>query len=192
MSRRSKWFWGPCRLLLAAAVATSIATPGPAAEGSEEGKRAQIRVPGLAGLYVRRAIAGAKRRLADERCRAVLSDFASESSGRSLAPILADKGLAPEDYLGTLVFEDGSRADSCATGQAFAGMRRPGDEIVYICPNAFRALAERESFKAEAVIIHEMLHTLGLGENPPSSARITAQVIRRCVDSAPPVRASSP
>jgi len=29
-------------------------------------------------------------------------------------------------------------------------------------------------------IIHEMLHTLGLGENPPSSREITQRVNERC------------
>jgi hypothetical protein len=31
-----------------------------------------------------------------------------------------------------------------------------------------------------AVIIHEMLHSLGLGENPPSSKEITLRVMQRC------------
>jgi hypothetical protein len=35
---------------------------------------------------------------------------------------------------------------------------------------------------AEAVIIHEMLHTLGLGENPPSSTEITFRVLNRCMN----------
>jgi hypothetical protein len=29
-------------------------------------------------------------------------------------------------------------------------------------------------------VIHETLHTLGLGENPPSSAEIDSAVARRC------------
>ena len=33
---------------------------------------------------------------------------------------------------------------------------------------------------ARAVIIHEALHSLGLGENPPSSQAITARVLNRC------------
>ena len=32
----------------------------------------------------------------------------------------------------------------------------------------------------EITIIHEMLHSLGLGENPPESVAITAQVLKRC------------
>jgi hypothetical protein len=30
------------------------------------------------------------------------------------------------------------------------------------------------------MVIHEMLHSLGLGENPPSSREITKQVTARC------------
>ena len=33
---------------------------------------------------------------------------------------------------------------------------------------------------AEAMVIHEMLHTLGLGENPPSSLEINERVRARC------------
>jgi len=29
-------------------------------------------------------------------------------------------------------------------------------------------------------MIHEALHTLGLGENPPTSAEITERVLARC------------
>ena len=32
----------------------------------------------------------------------------------------------------------------------------------------------------EAVLIHELLHSLGLGENPPDSAAITDRVMARC------------
>jgi len=31
-----------------------------------------------------------------------------------------------------------------------------------------------------AVFIHEMLHTLGLGENPPSTQEITGRVLLQC------------
>ena len=33
---------------------------------------------------------------------------------------------------------------------------------------------------AEIIVIHEFLHTLGLGENPPTSEAITAQIALRC------------
>ena len=33
---------------------------------------------------------------------------------------------------------------------------------------------------APAIVIHETLHTLGLGEGPPTSGASTAKVIERC------------
>jgi hypothetical protein len=29
-------------------------------------------------------------------------------------------------------------------------------------------------------MIHEMMHTMGLGENPPSSIEISTRVLKRC------------
>jgi hypothetical protein len=49
--------------------------------------------------------------------------------------------------------------------------------VVFIC---FRQLSLLRREEQEAVLIHEMLHSLGLGENPPESVAITAQVLKRC------------
>jgi hypothetical protein len=43
----------------------------------------------------------------------------------------------------------------------------------------------RNSRHAEALVIHEMLHSLGLGENPPPSDEITARVRARCGETSP-------
>jgi len=40
--------------------------------------------------------------------------------------------------------------------------------------------ARRDPILADAALIHESLHSLGLGENPPSSLEITSRVISRC------------
>jgi hypothetical protein len=40
--------------------------------------------------------------------------------------------------------------------------------------------AERSARYAEAVLIHEALHSLGLGENPPLSDYITERIQARC------------
>lgn len=50
---------------------------------------------------------------------------------------------------------------------------------VFVCPS-FRREAERDPWAAESWIIHELLDTLGLGENPPSSREITQRVTERC------------
>jgi hypothetical protein len=62
----------------------------------------------------------------------------------------------------------------------------PGRRDVYVCATAGRAASrlaltlDRNPHLAEFALIHEMLHTLGLGENPPTSLQITQQVKRRC------------
>jgi hypothetical protein len=50
---------------------------------------------------------------------------------------------------------------------------------VFVC----RFLAElqlRTPSVAETLVIHEVLHTLGLGENPATSLEITSRVSARC------------
>jgi hypothetical protein len=44
---------------------------------------------------------------------------------------------------------------------------------------AFRLPLGSYCSRAQAVV-HELLHSLGLGENPPTSREITAQVLKRC------------
>jgi hypothetical protein len=55
----------------------------------------------------------------------------------------------------------------------------PGSRVVFVCPQ-FREEQWQKPLRAEALLIHETLHTLGLSENPPSSNAITKQVIARC------------
>jgi hypothetical protein len=54
--------------------------------------------------------------------------------------------------------------------------------VVRLCP-AFKKLQSDVSHAA-TIVIHEELHSLGLGENPPSSLEITARVVARCHDAA--------
>ena len=63
----------------------------------------------------------------------------------------------------------------------------PGLPSVFVCPagpgrlNSRLSRIELESgSRAEAMVIHEMLHTLGLGENPPTTFEITDRVRERC------------
>jgi hypothetical protein len=50
---------------------------------------------------------------------------------------------------------------------------------VFVC-RPFLRTVNRERPAAEVYVIHEMLHALGLGENPPTSAFIADRVRRRC------------
>ena len=58
-------------------------------------------------------------------------------------------------------------------------MTTPGSRTVRICPQ-FTQRQLRDPVLAEIVILHEALHTLGLGENPPLSTVITARVAAHC------------
>jgi hypothetical protein len=55
-----------------------------------------------------------------------------------------------------------------------------GSRVIYLCSARFRAVAEKNGAYVEAAIIHEALHALGLGENPPTSELITERVLARC------------
>jgi hypothetical protein len=50
-----------------------------------------------------------------------------------------------------------------------------------VCSAIFRERLRHHSADAEAALIHEALHTLGLGENPPSPRAIQDRVYERCV-----------
>jgi hypothetical protein len=171
-----------CRTLCVL-IGLSAGLPPPATAGeSRRAGKPQVKVPGLSGLYVQRAVLGAGQRLAAQPCRGLLSEYANDADGQSLAARLDARGVTLEQHLGTIAFVDGSADEVCRTGQAFAGMVRAGDARVYVCPSRFLDLARSHPVNAEVIVIHEVLHTLGLGENPPTSQEITARVVSRCVD----------
>jgi hypothetical protein len=124
---------------------------------------------------IKRAAGGARRRLAQVACAAVLDEFADQT-GRSLSDVAAALALGADESLARVIFRDGRESASCrqARPAAFAGV---GSRVVFVCPATFAAL---DSESAELVIIHELLHTLGLGERPPSSSHINRVVARRC------------
>lgn len=124
---------------------------------------------------IERAVTGARRRLEDDACAAVFDEF-SDSSGRTLSEVATALALSPDESLARVIFRDGRESTACRATRpaAFTGV---GSRVVFVCPATFGAL-DRES--AELVVIHELLHTLGLGERPPSSSYINQVVARRC------------
>jgi hypothetical protein len=139
---------------------------------------ANVRLRGIARRAVERAVLDASRRLAAVSCQKVFSDFV-DVSGQPLQASLDALGETPQAYLGRLIFYDGSRQTRCSTGMILGGTTR-GGRIVYVCASHFVDRAGRNASDADAFVIHEMLQTLGLGENPPAPSQITAQVMRRC------------
>jgi hypothetical protein len=132
---------------------------------------------------VHAAIVGAFRRLASSRCREVLSDF-TDADGRTLQANLESTGQTAQSYLGLLRYADGASSAPCDR-QGILAFTSPGQRIVYFC-RAFRerflTLRIEERTFLELAILHEMLHTLGLRENPPTPGEITDRVRRRCGD----------
>ncbi len=143
----------------------------------------RIHLPDLATAWrLRQAIDGAREWLARPSCLAIFSDF-EDLSGRLLSNVLAERGLTGQEQLDRLGFYDGSSLRQCgAPGAAFR--TSPGYALVYVCPAGFRQLATTPN-EARATVIHEVLHTLGLGENPPDPREITERVLERCGRTAP-------
>jgi hypothetical protein len=138
---------------------------------------------------VERARAGAARRLEAPECRQILSDF-KDPAGRTLLDNLETWQQTPSDYLVQAIsFLDGSKLENCKKGAVLVTSR--GQLPVFVCPDGgpmpgsrFASLAIDKPALAEIMVIHEMLHTLGLGENPPTTFEITDRVTARCGDRA--------
>jgi hypothetical protein len=64
----------------------------------------------------------------------------------------------------------------------------PGSRVVHVCTKPFRETFSAHRELAEAIIIHEIFHVYGLGENPPSSETITARVLEGCIRTTVPRR----
>lgn len=138
----------------------------------------QVRLPQfVAATTVRHALAGARRRLAEPRCLQIFTEF-SDPEGRTLQATLEARGRTAQQQLDDLLFYGGEHEPGCA-GSATMALSTPGERVVRICP-VFIRVGERNPRYAEVILLHEMLHTLGLGENPPTSSVITGAVMRRC------------
>lgn len=131
-----------------------------------------------ARLAVTHATVGAVRRFAGPTCQLLLTDFA-DGSGRALATTVTSAEWDPAAYFAALRFIDDSGAPQCRNGATLA-FTSPGAHVIHVCGPRFRDRFLRDPAAAEIIVIHELLHVLGLGENPPASEAITAQVWARC------------
>ncbi len=134
--------------------------------------------PGAQHAALRRAAMGARQRLGKHGCQQVFSEF-KDASGRSLQENLDAQGQTAASYLSLILFADGARLRRCQDPNIFA-MTDPGGRVVYVCGRQFTFVDGNNPTLAEAFLIHEELHSLGLGENPPSPKEITARVRAMC------------
>lgn len=142
------------------------------------GQRANVRIGRKAlGERVESLLDRVSRRFAGPGCAVVLSSF-KDVDGRPLTKALADSGFEPEAYIDTILYYDGRREGRCANPDVLA-VTSPGARVVFVCDEFYRH-SWTDSDHAEATLIHEALHTLGLGENPPSPHEITRSVLQHC------------
>jgi len=132
--------------------------------------------------YVRDAVGQALRSAAEwlkaPKCQALLTEF-SDPRGRALTERLAELRISLAEYVGALIVEDGERYSRCSDENILA-FTAVGSRTIYVCGPAFVRVARRDAQDARAALVHELLHTLGLGENPPSPRHITHRVKQLC------------
>jgi hypothetical protein len=163
----------PRRTAIAASVALA-ALLGRPHEAQAQGPLRPLR--GFDLRMVDYAREGAIRRLQSPECRQVLSDF-RDPQGRTPLENLVPFAVEPDEYLAQIPFLDGMNRPLCQGHSQLLTTR--GVARVLVCKSFFQTV-QRQREMAEIYVIHEMLHTLGLDENPPTSLEITQQVKRRC------------
>jgi hypothetical protein len=121
----------------------------------------------------------ARALLSRPACRMLLSSY-TDAAGRSLAENLRPFDVPAPAYLDLLVFRPApDDAPACAE-PANVFFPPPGSLVVFVCGRRLESLRAADARLASVLVLHEMLHTLGLGENPPSPAQITARVGEHC------------
>lgn len=115
--------------------------------------------------------------LAHADCAGVLSTFA-DRAGHRLDLRLRGLDVDLQAYLTMVVFIDGSRETPCRTG--VLAFTAPGSRVVRVCVHQLKRAWQENPEHTAAIFIHEMLHTLGLDENPPTTGEITRRVLSGC------------
>jgi hypothetical protein len=172
---------------LSAALVSLVVVPaaGVAAGSPSDASRRSAAAPFRGTLdpstrfLVGHALEGALGRLAEPACQAVFGDF-SDGSGRPLDRVLDESGYTGSSYLRLVFFADGAAHPHCQGGMVGA-FTVPGSRVVHVCPTAVRRLSRQNPALVEALLIHELLHALGLHENPPTPEEIDARVYERCL-----------
>jgi hypothetical protein len=124
---------------------------------------------------VRRGVTLALARLSRPGCSNIFADFRFPD-GRTPRSELDRLGIEPAALVKSLVFVDGSGDPVCGNGRAVL-TTTPGSKLIRVCPGFAQV---RDPGLTACLVLHESLHALGLGEDPPTSRDITTRVERRC------------
>jgi hypothetical protein len=160
------------------AAALVFVSSAASANGVARSRWPRVHIPDpVAAEAARNALDRAWTLLGDARCSQVLKDF-TDAEGRPLAERLAALGVNVRTYLTMIVLVDDTRHAACVSG--VLAFTVPGSRVVRVCSEALKQTSHQSQEYTAAAFIHELLHTLGLGENPPSSKEITRRVRARC------------
>jgi hypothetical protein len=137
----------------------------------------------IANPMVRRrvelAIQGAALRLHTPECQKLFTEFRDEAD-QPLQARLDALHQTGAGFLTWLRFADGDTLALCVDGTHIAAFTQPGSRVIQICGATFGRRDVLNAQAGEVVVIHELLHSLGLPENPPSAADISRRVLVRC------------
>jgi hypothetical protein len=103
----------------------------------------------------------------------------SDVAGQPLATALSKSGRTLRQAFARLRYFEERDAPQCFGGATLA-FTQAGSHVVRICGRHFKERFLGSRIATEIIMIHEFLHTLGLGENPPTSQEITDRVRSRC------------
>ena len=158
----------------------SSASPERQDDGSlaEQGwVRIQIKDPYTKDAAVR-SLRSAAEWLTAPRCQSVFGEF-HDARGLPLTAKLHELNISPSGYLRTIFVLDGGQHPTCRKDGILAFTVR-GSPSIFLCGRDFERFARRNPGEAVVTIIHELLHSLGLGERPPAPQEITYRVRQRC------------
>jgi len=169
--------WWKALAIAAEALALSMFCATADAGGPEDVWMSLTRRPALTPA-VRLAILRARVALENPVCQQIFLDF-HDTSGRSLQDRLDSLGETAQTYLGSMLFYEGWKGRSCPGSRTLAATV-PGSRVVYFCGPKFASMIGRDPSALGVAILHEELHSLGLGENPPTADEISRRVAQRC------------
>ncbi len=165
------WGWGRN-----ASIAAAVLALGPSVARAGDGGSNVRLVHVVEKATVARALDGAARKLAWPECEGLVDEFKGVS-GQPLRVALEASGRSASEYLGWIFFYD-APPSFCRTSALAVTV--PGSRAILVCGSRFVRQMSTNSRHPEATLIHEALHSLGLGENPPSPDDITERVRARC------------
>ena len=168
-------------------VAAWIAAADPSAERGDPTAAAAPTAEPWPRVYIRdvfvrdaarAALIAASTQLELPACQSLLSEF-RDQRGQPLTATLVALNTSLPEYARLVVFLDGESQPTCSRHGVLA-FTVTGGRVVHVCGRAFARAWKKDALEVRAALIHELLHSLGLGENPPTPAHITARVKRLC------------